>query len=252
MILFGDYHTHTKYSRHNHGKGTILDNAKVAQSKGLKEIAITDHGFGHALYGVQRQNVDKILDDIKKAKDETGVNILYGVEANFVDRQGNIDVTAEDYAKMDILLVGHHNFVHATNYSDKFSMFYRNMLTGIWAPSKKLVEKNTAIYLRSLEKNRIDVLTHLNYGMKVDTMEVARAAKQVGTFIELNGKRILFTDDEIVQMAEEGVKFIIDSDAHTPDAVGECNKATNLIRRLEIPLDQVVNLNKLPIFHKGR
>ena len=30
MILFGDYHTHTKYSRHNHGKGTILENASVA------------------------------------------------------------------------------------------------------------------------------------------------------------------------------------------------------------------------------
>lgn len=252
MILFGDYHTHTIYSRHNHGKGTVLDNAKVAQSKGLKEIAITDHGFGHTLYGVRRQDVDNVLHDIKKAEKETGVKILFGVEGNFVDRQGNIDVTADDYAKMDLLLVGHHNFVHANNFSDKFPMFYRNMLSGIWAPSKKLIENNTAIYLRAFEKNKIDVITHLNYGMKVDTMEIARAAKQVGTFIELNGKRILFTDDEMVQMAEEGVKFIIDSDAHTPDAVGECNRGLNLIRRLEIPLDQVVNVNKFPIFHKGR
>lgn len=249
MILFGDYHTHTQYS---HGKGTILDNAKVAQSKGLKEIAITDHGFGHKLYGVKRWDVQNILRDIKQAEKETGVKILYGVEGNFVDKQGNIDVTSEDYAKMDILLVGHHNFVKATHMSDKFSMFYRNMLAGIWAPSKKRIEKNTAIYLRGFEKNRIDVITHLNYGMKVDTLEVARAAKEVGTFIELNGKRILFTDDEMVQMAREGVKFIINSDAHTPDAVGECNRATNLVRRLEIPQEQVVNINKLPIFHKGR
>lgn len=249
MILFGDYHTHTQYS---HGKGTILDNAKVAESKGLKEIAITDHGFGHQLYGAKRQDIENILRDIKKAKKETGVNILYGVEGNFVDRQGNIDVTADDYSKMDILLVGHHNFVRSTRFSDKFPMFYRNMLSGIWAPSKQLIENNTAIYLRAFEKNKIDVITHLNYGMKVDTMEVARAAKQVGTFIELNGKRILFTDDEIVKMAEEGVKFILNSDAHTPNAVGECNRATNLIRRLEIPLDRVVNINKFPIFHKGR
>ena len=130
MILFGDYHTHTQYS---HGKGTILDNAKVAESKGLKEIAITDHGFGHQLYGVKRQDVENILRDIKKAEKETGVNILYGVEGNFVDRQGNIDVTADDYSKMDILLVGHHNFVRSTRFSDKFPMFYRNMLSGIWA-----------------------------------------------------------------------------------------------------------------------
>lgn len=249
MILFGDYHTHTKYS---HGKGTILDNAKVAQNKGLKEIAITDHGFGHKLYGVKRKKVDNILRDIKHAEQETGVRIYYGVEANFVDRQGNIDVTKDDYSKMDVLLVGHHNCVRASHLSDKFSMFYRNQLTGIWAPSKKRIEKNTAIYLRGLEKNRIDVITHLNYAMRVNTLEVARAAKEVGTFIELNGKRILFTEDEMVQMAREGVKFIINSDAHTPDAVGECNKATNLIRRLEIPQIQVVNINKFPIFHKGR
>ena len=160
MILFGDYHTHTQYS---HGKGTIRDNAKVAESKGLKEIAITDHGFGHQLYGVKRQDVENILRDIKKAEKETGVNILYGVEGNFVDRQGNIDVTADDYSKMDILLVGHHNFVRSTRFSDKFPMFYRNMLSGIWAPSKKLIENNTAIYLRAFEKNKIDVITHLNY-----------------------------------------------------------------------------------------
>ena len=35
MILFGDYHTHTEYSRHHHGKGTILENASVAADKGI-------------------------------------------------------------------------------------------------------------------------------------------------------------------------------------------------------------------------
>ena len=54
MILLGDYHTHTKYSRHNHGKGSVLENASVASNKGLKQIAITDHGFSHRLYGVRR------------------------------------------------------------------------------------------------------------------------------------------------------------------------------------------------------
>ena len=38
-----DYHTHTIFS---HGKGTIADNVEAARSKGLKGIAITDHGPG--------------------------------------------------------------------------------------------------------------------------------------------------------------------------------------------------------------
>ena len=37
MILTADYHTHTTYS---HGKGTVSENAAVAEEKGLKEIAI--------------------------------------------------------------------------------------------------------------------------------------------------------------------------------------------------------------------
>ena len=49
MLLYGDYHTHTIYS---HGKGDIIDNARVASKKGLKQLAITDHGFDNKLYNV--------------------------------------------------------------------------------------------------------------------------------------------------------------------------------------------------------
>ena len=46
MYLTADYHTHTPYS---HGKNTVLENAVAAKAKGLKEIAITDHGYGKQL-----------------------------------------------------------------------------------------------------------------------------------------------------------------------------------------------------------
>lgn len=42
MEILGDYHTHTVFS---HGHGSIEDNVKAAIKMGLKEIAITDHGF---------------------------------------------------------------------------------------------------------------------------------------------------------------------------------------------------------------
>ena len=53
-------------------------------------------------------------------------------------------------------------------------------------------------------------------------------------------------------MAEEGVKFIVDSDAHTPNRVGECNNAMNTIFRLGLPLSQIVNINKIPKFSTKR
>ena len=53
-------------------------------------------------------------------------------------------------------------------------------------------------------------------------------------------------------MAEEGVKFIVDSDAHSPERVGECNNAINTIFRLNLPLNQIVNIDKLPKFLSKR
>ena len=49
MAFFGDYHTHTTYS---HGKGSVADNARAAAAVGLKEIAITDHGLRHIIFGI--------------------------------------------------------------------------------------------------------------------------------------------------------------------------------------------------------
>jgi len=65
MLLYGDYHTHTRYS---HGKGSVKDNAQAAYEKGLKEIAITDHGFGHIFFGVKRKKIDEIRQKITEAE----------------------------------------------------------------------------------------------------------------------------------------------------------------------------------------
>ena len=53
-------------------------------------------------------------------------------------------------------------------------------------------------------------------------------------------------------MANEGVKFIVNSDAHSPYKVGECNNAMNTIFRLGLPLSQIVNIDKLPKFSSKR
>ena len=96
MLLYGDYHTHTLYSRHHHGKGTVLENASVAADKGLKQIAITDHGFNHEFFGIRRKNIPSLQEDILNAKEITGVDILLGVEANIISLDGDVDVVVAD------------------------------------------------------------------------------------------------------------------------------------------------------------
>ena len=252
MLLLGDYHTHTKYSRHGHGKGTVLENASVASNKGLKQIAISDHGFNHMFYGVRRREIPQVREDIWNAKEVTGVDVLLGVEANLISSDGAIDVKIEDLEYLDILLMGFHNLVRMDSNKDFFKINIANMLSGVFARSKEVLNRNTTAFLKALDKYPIDIITHLNYGCPVDTLAVAKLAKEKGTYVELNGKRINFTEQEIVTMASEGVNFIINSDAHSPDRVGECNHALNLIYKLGIPLSQVANIDKLPTFHKTR
>lgn len=252
MIILGDYHTHTKYSRHGHGKGTILENASVAANKGLKQIAITDHGFNHCIYGVRRREIPQIREEILTAREVSGVDILLGVEANLTSLNGDIDLREEDYELLDIILMGHHKIVKYNSLKDQRQLGLANMLGSPFAPSKERVNRNTTAFLKALDKHPIDIITHLNYGCPTDTLAVARMAKQKGVFVELNGGRVCFTDKELEIMASEGVKFIIDSDAHTPQQVGEVNKPLNVVFRLGIPEAQVVNLDKLPKFSKKR
>lgn len=248
MILFGDYHTHTRYSRHGHGKGTVLENASVALDKGLKQIAITDHGFNHRFYGVRRKDIAQVKEDILNSKEVTGIDILLGVEANLISTDGSIDIEEQDFEFLDLLLMGYHKMVKMESLKDQKDLFLANLLGSPFAPSKERLSRNTTAFLKALDKYPIDVITHLNYGFPTDTLAVARMAKEKGTLIELNGKRINFTDQELEIMAEEGVKFIVNSDAHSPKRVGECNNAMNTIFRLGLPLSQVVNIDKLPKF----
>lgn len=251
MILLGDYHTHTKYSRKNHGKGTVLENACVARDKGLRQIAITDHGFNHWMFGIKRKNIAELKEEVLNAREITGVDILLGVESNLISADGNIDVVEGDYDNLDILLMGFHRLVKMETIKDLFYINYANGLS-IFSPSKERISRNTTAFLKALDKYPIDVITHLNFGFPTDTLAVARMAKEKGSLIELNGKRINFTDKELEIMASEGVKFIVNSDAHSPDRVGEVNKALNLIFRLGLPLNQIVNIDKLPHFADKR
>ena len=249
MKLWGDYHTHTIYSHRkgtlgHHAKGTLEDNVAQAVKIGLKEIAITDHGFNHKLFCTYRKNLDMLKTECKRLSQKYKINVLLGVEANLISERGDIDVLPEDYEKLDIVLVGYHKLVKGLKAKDQWTFLLPNFLF----KSKRRKERNTQAFVRAIENNRIDVITHLKQDICVDSVKIAEAAAKKGTIIELNNKHFHLTDDEFIAVAKTGVKFIIDSDAHKPQNIGGCENVLEKIKRLNIPVEQVVNLDSLPEF----
>lgn len=244
MILTSDYHTHTVYS---HGKGGILDNARIAKEKGMGEIGISDHGFSHPAFGLRNRKIPKMLKECKLATEQTGVKVLMGIESNLIGTDGAVDLKPNRYDSFDVFLAGFHKFVL---FEPKaiFSLFLPDLFrTYIGKPSKWLVKSNTQAFVNAVKKNPIDIITHLNYYCFADVSEVGKVAADYGTYIELNAKKVHFTDREIEALLNTDVNFVINSDAHTPNRVGEISLVEKMIERTGFPLERIHNIDgRLP------
>lgn len=242
---YGDYHTHTVFS---HGKGSIEDNVLAAAKKGLHEIGITDHGFNHMTFNVRRKDISRMRAEIQKlAVKYGGVKVYLGVEANILSRKGNIDVRDEDKPALDLIVCGYHKLVwHAPA---AFRYFWANNL-GL--SGKATAVRNTDAYVNAIQRNEIDILSHPGNFCACDIRAVAAACKQFGTYFELNGKRMYITDEQLATAAQEGCMFICDSDAHTPQRVGDIAGSVAAIERVGIPLSQVANLGAKPNFRSRK
>ncbi len=249
MAFWGDYHTHTTYS---HGTGSVMDNALVAAKRGLKQIAITDHGLSHLALGIKRKEIPSLMRDCAEATKATGVHVLVGIENNMNSFDGTLDLTQDDLDKLDILQGGYHKAARAPGVKQQFSYQLRNLFFSFFSKSpKKLMARNTDAYLKLLDNYELDFIGHLNRDIHADALTVARYAKQKGTYIELNNKNLSLTDAEIEKMTEEGIMFVCDSDAHSPERVGDMSHVVEIIERLHIPYEQIGNWEKIPEFRSS-
>ena len=231
MIILGDYHTHTIYSsgKHNskHAKGTIYENALAAKQKGLKEIGITEHGLSHKLYGLQKKHIAKMRSEIEQAKQELGINILLGIEANIVSSNGDIDLTQEEIELFDYVIVGFHSFAKPKSFSQLFKFFIPNILG---FKRKKDIERNTRALKLAMENNKINIISHPGVNFPIDFNEISK--------------------NDIETIVKNQTKLIVNSDAHSSSSVGEVNYPINFALKNEIPLELIVNINALPNFKK--
>ena len=241
MKIFADYHTHTI---HSHGKGTIRDNVEAARRKGLKEICISDHGEGHKFYGVKSGELKQMRDEIDSLQKEySDIKILLGVEANLISLDGDIDVMEEDFDLLDMLLVGFHNGAFPRSIKDCCKLYLRNYTSKV-IPSlaEKCRQDNTDAMILAMEKYKIDIITHPGAKIDMDIERLSKAAAASNTALEINSSHG-FLNVEYARIAkkEPGVKFVLSSDAHVPENVGNVDNAIKVAMYADIPVSRIIN-----------
>jgi putative hydrolase len=239
MKILGDYHTHTSYSD---GHAPVIDMVRAGKERGLKEMAITDHGFRKILGGLRDSTIERVRGEIESARGE--LPVLFGIESNVVSCGGRIDVGKKHAEKFDIILCGVHVNV-AYSFGAIFTFLLPNLFWRLVGRTPAFQRRhNTKICIHAIKKNHIDIWTHMNRYFRVNVLDVARACVERGTVIELNSRRISFRPIDFERMAALGAKFIIDSDAHKPRRVGDIARVEEFLKNCDFDPASIINLNQ--------
>jgi putative hydrolase len=243
LKIFADYHTHTLYS---HGRGTIEDNVIEARRKGLKEIAITDHGPGHFMYGVTRKSLARMREEVDRLNEKyPDIRVLLGVEANIVSAEGRLDVDGPVLSVLDILLVGFHFGALPATLKDGYNIHIKNF-AGRWTNKMKesIREGNTRALIRAMDMYPVRIITHPGAKADIDTKNLARAAAAKKVALEINSSHGHMTVDYVKIAKGEGAKFVLGSDAHKPGRVGDVKAAVRVARQAGLTASDIINAVK--------
>lgn len=240
MKIIADYHTHTTFS---HGRGTVEDNVRAAIAQGLEEIAITDHGLRHVAFGLRRRKLALLREQINELNTRFmgKIRILMGVEANLVGLDGTIDIPNEFMAYFDILLVGYHRMALLKDFKTFWHFAIKNTLQKNGEKYRKIVQKNTQALVYSMKKYPIACITHPNDMIGLDLDMLGKAAAHTGTALELNIRHNSLTAEQINRLKENGAPFMISSDAHRSEDVGDFAGTVRLADEAGLDAKDVLN-----------
>jgi DNA polymerase (family X) len=199
--LKGDLQVH---SENSDGTATIEEMARGAKAFGLNYIAITDHTKSLKLAGgLEEQELLEQADKISQLNDrlrEEEFRILSSAEVN-VMKDGSLDIPNTVLDKLDIVGAAIHSHFNLP------------------------IETQTERLIKAAKNPSVDILFHptgrlinKRAGYPLDIEKVIEVAKDTNTVLEIDAHYDrLDLKDEYVRMAvRNGVKLVIDSDAHHP------------------------------------
>lgn len=220
-----DPHIHSIASGHV-GRNTITDLAKKAASVGLKAIGITDHG--PATLGSSRASYFRNLTYAPKKR--CGVEILYGVELNILDKDGTVDLDDEILKTLDYAIIS----MHQPNYKSGS------------------MEENTFAYVNAMKHPRVKIVGHPeDVKFPIDFEALIVAAKHYGVAIEINNSSLSpegYRGDvhenvrAILGMCKKHeCPVVLSSDSHGIKHVGDFSNIHEMVRECGFPGDLILN-----------
>ncbi|MFF4488733.1 DNA polymerase/3'-5' exonuclease PolX [Streptomyces sp. NPDC001544] len=240
----GDLHSHTDLTD---GLAPLEEMAEAAARRGYAYYAITDHGPDMAM---QRMTDERMLAQREQVREldgayptrgaRGGLRLLHGAELN-IGPDGDVDWPARFLAGFDLCVASVHSHFH----QDREAM------------TRRLV--------RACENPYVDIIGHPTTriigrrpGVDADLDAVFAACARTGTALEINAHpdRLDLRDEDILRARRHGVRFAVDSDAHSVLHLANLRYGIGTAQRGWLTADEVINtwpLTRLRRFlRKGR
>lgn len=231
MKIEVDLHVHTIAS--GHAFSTVSEVCRAARDKGLKGIAILDHG--PALPGGAHEYYFSNL--IALPEEISGVRVIKGAEANIVNEKGQLDISDFTLELLEFVGISFHP---ACGYD----------------PGPEA--RNTDTLIMAMENPGVRMVCHPNVpGFEVNLKAVVEAALDKGILIEINNYS--FNENSFrYPSLEENLRLIeicaamncpvaLNSDAHYHEHVGDVSRASSYLKQQGFPEELIVN-RKLETF----
>jgi DNA polymerase (family X) len=233
--LRGDLHTHTDLTD---GVASLEQMVAAARRRGYEYYAITDHAPDLVM---QRMTDEKMLAQREQVRAlDVSMELLHGTELN-IGPDGSVDWDADFLAGFDICVASVHSHFEQSR------------------------AEMTRRFVAACENPHVNVIGHpltRRIGKRpvvdVDFGELFRACARTGTALEINAspQRLDLPSDHIRAARDAGVRFAIDSDAHSVSDLGNMPYGTGTAQRGWLTPDDVINtwpLGRLRAFlRKGR
>ena len=217
----GDIHLHSSYRiepSHDLGANSFEEIISEAKKLGYQYVGLSDHSPGFSTH-TKTQIIDLIKkrsENIEQLKTSSkNIKVLNLLEIDIL-ANGELSVPEEGLKILDGAIAG----IHSSHRHDK-KMITKRMMVAINSPYVQVISHPTGRLLNQRDS------------YEADWPVIFKACQRTATILEINAfpNRLDLTDTLVREAIKQGVKLIINSDAHTIEQMDNMRFGISVARR---------------------